>query len=93
MAWQDIVLSVGSWIFVIALIPAIRAKEKPPLATSLMTGVILVVYVFTYASLSLWLSVFSTGLVAAAWLVLAGQRYMTSRKNRSDSAIIEKRSN
>ena len=74
MSWQDIVLSAGSWIFVIALTPAIRAKEKPPLSTSLMTGTILVVFAVTYATLALWLSVVSTGLVAAAWFTLAIQK-------------------
>jgi len=36
--WQDIMFSLGSWIFAIALIPSIVNKEnKPDMKTSLQT--------------------------------------------------------
>ena len=75
MTWQDIVLSAGSWVFLIALFPSIFGKDKPPKSTSFLTGFILAVYVFVYASLHLWLAMFSTILMSAAWLTLGVQKW------------------
>ena len=75
MTWQDIVLSAGSWVFLIALFPSIFGKDKPPKFTSFLTGFILAVYVFVYASLHLWLAMFSTILMSAAWLTLGVQKW------------------
>ncbi|MDR3502473.1 MAG: hypothetical protein P4L79_07805 [Legionella sp.] len=74
MTWQDIVLSVGSWIFIIALLPSLFGKDKPPISTSLMTGGVLLVYNFVYVSLHLWLTLVSTGILTLAWLTLAVQK-------------------
>lgn len=79
MAWQDIVLSAGSWIFIIALIPPLISKDKPPTTTSFLTGVVLLVYTFVYFSLHLWLSVASTGILAFAWLALALQKFFANK--------------
>ena len=76
MSWQDIILSVGQWIFILALIPSILSKtEKPSLKTSLPTGIILIVYAGVYANLSLWISAVSVFMLALGWLVLAFQKY------------------
>ncbi|MBI2076395.1 MAG: hypothetical protein HYT72_04060 [Candidatus Aenigmarchaeota archaeon] len=75
MLWQDIVLTIGSWIFIVALIPTLRGKEKPQLSTSIVTGTVLLVYAFVYATLGLWISVISTSALALAWLVLAVQKW------------------
>lgn len=74
MPWQDIVLTAGSWIFIIALIPTLRGREKPQISTSVVTGCILVVYAFVYATLELWISVVSTSALALSWFVLAAQK-------------------
>lgn len=75
MHWQDIVLTAGSWVFTIALLPSILGKDKPPLTTSLLTGSILAIYTFTYATLSFWLTTASTGVLCIAWFILAFQKY------------------
>ena len=75
MVWQDIVFAVGAWIFFIALIPSIRNDNKPALSTSATTGVVLFVYTLTFATMELWLSVFSSLLTASAWITLAIQKY------------------
>lgn len=75
MAWQDIVLSVGSWIFIAAMLPMLFGKYKPPLSTSVPTGLVLVAYTFVYSSLHLRLSMVSTGIMAVAWLGLAAQKF------------------
>lgn len=82
MEWQDIVLSVGSWIFTIALIPSVLSKDKPALSSSLMTGSVLVVYAVTYLTLSLWTAAASTVLVAGVWFTLAVQKYRADRNIR-----------
>ena len=76
MTWQDIVLSVGSWIFIVALLPSLFGKDKPPISTSLLTGVVLLIYTFVYSTLHLWLSMASTGVLGVAWLVLGAQKYL-----------------
>ncbi len=74
MVWQDFVFAIGTWIFIIALIPTIRSREKPPLSTSLPTGLVLLVYVFTFATLELWFSMISSSVLAVLWLYLAWQK-------------------
>jgi hypothetical protein len=76
VSWQDLVFSVGSLLFTVALLPAVFGPRDrvPPLMTSLMTGGILVVFVPTYASLDLWWSVATGTSTALCWLVLAGRR-------------------
>ncbi|MDE2311724.1 MAG: hypothetical protein KGJ93_01365 [Patescibacteria group bacterium] len=83
MTWQDIVLSVGSWIFIAALVPSLLSKDKPPIATSLSTGSVLLVYTVVYVSLHLWLSTASTGILALAWLALGAQKYRA--KNHAEA--------
>lgn len=75
MEWQDIVLSVGGYIFILALLPSILGDDKPALSSSLMTGSILGVFAAVYASLGLTSSAISTALLALAWLFLAWQKW------------------
>lgn len=77
--WQDLVFTIGSLIFTAALWPSIISKHKPALSTSLLTGVVLVIFAFTYASLSLWFSVFATLINAGCWLTLAIQKFGQER--------------
>ena len=79
MTWQDIVLSIGQWIFVIALLPSVFGKDKPAFSSSLITGAVLAVFAFTFATLSLWVSAFSTSLVSITWFVLAAQKYLIQK--------------
>ena len=83
MIWQDIVLSIGQWVFAIALLPSVFGKDKPALVSSLITGSVLTVFAFTFATLSLWISAISTVLVSLIWFVLAGQKIMINRKEKS----------
>lgn len=88
MAWQDIILSVGSWIFTIALIPSVLSKDKPALSSSLTTGSVLAVYAVTYLTLSLWTAAASTVLVAGMWFTLAVQKYRADRKAKKDASSV-----
>ncbi|MEX1113481.1 MAG: hypothetical protein WD603_01875 [Patescibacteria group bacterium] len=80
MSWQDIVLSVGSAMFMIALIPSILSDDKPAVTTSLMTGTVLIVFAATYASLGLWFTTVITALTAAFWLILFAQKLLAKRR-------------
>jgi len=73
--WQDVVFAAGSLVFVAALVPMVRAKNPPPLSSSLSTGTVLVAFVACYATLgSFWLATATTALTAGLWLELARQR-------------------
>ena len=83
MIWQDIVISIGQWVFAIALLPSVFGKAKPALSSSLIIGSVLAVFVFTFASLSLWISAVSTIAGSLIWFVLAAQKIMINRKEKS----------
>lgn len=85
MAWQDIVFSIGAWIFVIALLPSVFGKDKPALSSSLITGSVLAVFAFTYVSLSLWIAALSTSMVSLTWFVLAVQKFMIYRRQKKST--------
>ena len=72
--WQDIILTGGSIVFLLALFPTLLSKDKPAIATSVMTGGVLLVYAVVYASLSLWFSVIATAATGLLWFILAVQK-------------------
>ena len=80
MTWQDIVLSVAQVIFAGALLPSVFGKDKPALTTSLVTGSLLIVLVFTFYTLELWFSAGSTAFLSAVWFVLALQKFKNKGK-------------
>jgi len=71
--WQDVVLMLGGFGFVVALLPAVRSSKKPPISTSLSTGLILTSFCVVYGSLGLWLAFIATGMTATMWFILAIQ--------------------
>lgn len=66
---HDIIFAVGSIIFIIALIPAL--KQPPARTTCIITGTILLVYAVNYATLHLTYSLITTAFLGASWLYLA----------------------
>lgn len=86
MIWQDIVLSIGQWIFVLALVPALLSKDKPPFISSMLTGSILVTYVGVYMSFELWTAAVSTLLLSVVWLTLALQKYYGNKIKKLEKA-------
>lgn len=65
--WQDLVFSIGSVIFTIALIPAIVKRRYPPMSTCLLTSSMLIVYAITDATLNLWFSTIASIISAIIW--------------------------
>lgn len=79
MSWQDLVISGGSFIITLSLIPTVLAKEKPAPATSLITAAILSIFVVTFASLSLWFTAIVNVFTATLWFTLFFQRLLRKR--------------
>jgi hypothetical protein len=80
MQWQDVAITIGTVIFVIALVPSILSKDKPAVPTSMMTGSVLVVFTVVYISLALWFSAIATGVTAILWYILALQVLLRRKK-------------
>jgi hypothetical protein len=81
MRWQDWVLSAGSIVFIIALIPSIVGENKPMLSSSVITGLVLVAFAAVYGTLSLWFATITTALTSVAWFILGGQKYREKKKS------------
>ncbi len=71
---QDSVLAMVNIAFCFTLVPMLKASHKPPLASSLTTGGLLLVAAVTVATLHLWLAAITQGLVGLQWLWLAKQQ-------------------
>ena len=68
--WQDIVITTGGFIMIIALLPTVRGNNKPDRRTSIITGIILSAFSISYLSLHLWLSSVTTMVMAVMWFIL-----------------------
>ena len=74
--WQDWVISIVQWWFVITLIPTIRDKtQKPALMTGVSATIGLYVIAFANATLDLWAASLSSAILASLWALLAYQRW------------------
>ena len=84
MVWQDWILTTGSILFIIALAPSVFSKDKPALTTSLLTGTVLAVFAFVYATLSLWLAALTVAITSLTWFILAYQKYAMKDNKHKD---------
>lgn len=82
MSWQDIVLTIGQFAFMAALIPSLRSEEKPAIGTSLMTASVLFIFAVVNASLELYFAAVTVSLTGALWLVLAWQQWRKPRLSK-----------
>ena len=79
MLWQDVVLAVGQIVFIFALLPMVRAKQKPPLFSCLIHGLVLGSFGIVFASLALWFSALAVFAVSGMWFYIGWQRYAKQR--------------
>jgi len=70
MIWQDIVIGIGNWIFVLALIPSIVSDKKPALVTSIITAIVVTVFAYCFFTLELYHSMISSAAVGVCWWIL-----------------------
>jgi uncharacterized membrane protein len=80
MLWQDIILTGGSIVFIFALLPSVLNKDKPALATSLTTGIVLIVFALVYFSLHLWMAGATNSITSLLWFLLALQKFLSNKK-------------
>jgi predicted cobalt transporter CbtA len=76
-SWQDAVIAVVQWVFVISLLPTIfHPTDKPTLSTAALTAISLFIMASAMATLpGLRLSAASVVFGGIDWTVLACQRY------------------
>lgn len=75
MVWQDIGIMIVQWAALVALLPTLWSKDKPPILTSIFTGTLLVALGFIFSTLHFWSSMISSLAVGIIWLVIGFQKY------------------
>lgn len=85
MLWQDWVLTIGSIALVISLLPSVFSQHKPALFTSSLTGTVIITFIIVYASLGLWFAAAVNTVNSFLWLVLAFQKFMEHRVEKSSN--------
>lgn len=80
--WQDYVLMAIQIFFCFTLIPILFAEEKPPLISSIPTGLALFISAAILATLNLWLTMFFQIVMGAQWLTLAWQKWQMKTPSR-----------
>lgn len=80
MVWQDVVLTVGAVLFIIALIPAVRSREKPSIFTSFLSAAVLTSFEVVYISLEFWFALIVNGCLATLWFIIGLQKLSQSHK-------------
>ena len=86
--WQDLVLTTGSLVFLVALLPTVLGPSKPAPLTSLLTGGVLLIFAFTYATLDLSFATITTTATGLIWLFIFWQSLRSpgraERRDRGD---------
>ena len=77
--WQDYALASINVAFCVTLVPMLFTREKPPLSSSIPTGVLLLTGAGILATLHLWLAVATQTIVGLQWLTFAFQRMSRSQ--------------
>ena len=86
VSWQDVVLTFGSVVFLVALIPTILGSAKPAPLTSFSTGTVLLLFAVTYATLELPFASIVTAATGLAWFLILWQSLRSKDSpGRSDS--------
>jgi len=80
MPWQDVVATTAVWLSAYGLVPAMRGHEKPPLATSVISTVAMVLFTVVYISKGWWGAVASATVLTVFWAVLAFQKWRGNRR-------------
>ncbi len=82
MLWQDLVLMVGNFVIVIALIPTVLGKHKPEPLTSFLDGVVLTAFAIVFFSLGLYCGAIAVSISGLLWFILLVQVLIIKRNRR-----------
>ncbi len=74
MVWQDYVIAIAQIGFVVALIPTLFSKDKPPVFTSFMTVVLLAIIIFCMFTLNLYFSAATAFAIMSTWAIIGIQK-------------------
>jgi hypothetical protein len=74
LTWQDAVLTGGSLVFLLALLPSVLGDDKPAAWTSLTTAAMLYLFAAVDTTLNLTFTALTTVVTASLWGVLLIQR-------------------
>ena len=81
VVWQDMVFAVGGIILALALVPSILSPtNKPAATTSFFTGLILIAFTISYATITYWLAAVSGAITAGLWFTLLFQVLLRRKK-------------
>jgi len=75
--WQDYLLSVGAVLLSLSMIPMLLNKEKPPLATSVPSALVMSMFVYINTTIDLWVLAVVNGIIALLWYWLAWQKWQS----------------
>lgn len=74
MVWQDYVISSAQIGFIIALVPTILSKDKPPKSTSFMNVALLSIVTFCFFTLHLYFSAATALAITLTWAIVGVQK-------------------
>lgn len=70
--WQDIILTVGGFVFALLLIPILKDSDATvPRITSIPTAITLFIFSITYITLDLYYSAFTNSITALCWVCIS----------------------
>jgi hypothetical protein len=82
--WQDWVISIVQWGFIVANLPTIFDKtQKPAILTSLGSALGLYLITAVYVSLGLWAASLSSFVLGSEWALLAYQRWQLNKRAKA----------
>lgn len=82
MIWQDLVVTIGTIIFIFALIPSIISKDKPAMLTSFLTAAVLSGFVVVYISFSMTFAAVANVITTLMWFTLGFQKLLQPYKSK-----------
>ena len=80
MRWQDIVIAIAQVCFILALIPTMTSKDKPPLITCVMNVILVVIISFCLFTLHLWLGGVTAVAIGVTWAFIAFQKFNLNKR-------------
>lgn len=73
--WQDVVFTVGTVLFSVALLFSVRSEHKPAVGTSLMNVFIIASFIIAYWSMELYYAALTNLLTFTLWAILFFQKW------------------
>jgi hypothetical protein len=91
MIWQDLLISIGSICFSIALLPMLkRGADRPPVFTAGLTAFWLYAYFAAFSTLGLWYAAITGAINAVLWTAIGILKWNDkARPKRNAKKLVE----